>query len=168
MSWIVDDGICIQSMVQKLEESKKKKPKIVTPIEEKCANNCLVLASKQLSTRIQMKINWQINSQELKEAKLHKRKMKGFEEQEVDIQYLKGYDILRKNDCGHQFELLCALNSSRVVTHTMVFKGLRLRTKWTQLYPPPRFISLQLSTAWKKSAQLGLCCCCYLLLLWRL
>ena len=99
------------------------------PIEEKCANNCLVLASKQLSTRIQMKINWQINSQELKEAKLHKRKMKGFEEQEVDIQYLKGYDILRKNDCGHQFELLCALNSSRVVTHTMVFKGLRLRTK---------------------------------------
>ena len=145
----------------------KKKPKIVAPIEEKCANNCLVLASKQLSTRIQMKINWQINSQELKEAKLHKRKMKGFEEQEVDIQYLKGYDILRKNDCGHQFELLCALNSSRVVTHTMVFKGLRLRTKWTQLYPPPRFISLQLSTAWKKSAQLGLCCC-YLLLLWRL
>ena len=145
----------------------KKKPKIVTPIEEKCANNCLVLASKQLSTRIQMKINWQINSQELKEAKLHKRKMKGFEEQEVDIQYLKGYDILRKNDCGHQFELLCALHNSRVVTHTMVFKGLRLRTKWTQLYPPPRFISLQLSTAWKKSAQLGLCCC-YLLLLWRL
>ena len=99
----------------------KKKPQIVTPIEEKCANNCLVLASKQLSTRIQMKINWQINSQELKEAKLHKRKMKGFEEQEVDIQYLKGYDILRKNDCGHQFELLCALHNSRVVTHTQWF-----------------------------------------------
>ena len=74
----------------------KKKPQIVTPIEEKCANNCLLLASKQLSTRIQMKINWQINSQELKEAKLYKRKMSFLEEQEVDIQYLKGYDILRK------------------------------------------------------------------------
>lgn len=142
----------------------KKEPQIVTPIEEKCANNCLLLASKQLSTRIQMKINWQINSQELKEAKLYKRKMSFLEEQEVDIQYLKGYDILRKMIVVTNLCCFVHCTAAKLWHTHNGFQRVALAHKVNTIISPTTFHFLTIVHCLKKSAQLGLCC--YLLLLW--